>query len=784
MQVSAAINQGAAVFGKAIPQKHQSVADDVLLSKYGNSFSPLQCSLPKPSSQSISQKSVNDNNFTKAMLNHTSELMVTKKSRGGEKHRSMMMSPPSRPTTRTMGGYTSELIVSQSRDDVDLAEEEREARADDSDDGLLGCPEEEYYDHSTYDWRNVMKQIRADPSLARDGSEGILPLHAACGDGAPISVIKMLLKIYPQAAQAKSDDGYLPLMCHLLMQSDSPSEDIVSVLLDSFPRAAAIGDENNQLPIHAACMATGVSKNIFTMLLRAYPQGAYVCDVEGFYPVDYAAKNKDAATRKFALASLIANDPEEFRGHYEEENVETEKITMVTDINVDLLLNGPGLATNSRVANVTDDIIDDILTSFTFGDETQEAPPLIRATSYELASVSSVIDEKSLLLHLQQCLGSGSSPSQAIMTTLMERYPTSARVTNAKNQLPIHLACKTVDFSQAMFAMLLCAYPQGAYASDVDGMCPIDYAVSNKNQSVRKAAVAALVESDKQVHMSPSSSSPADTTSTISERNEPAPHKEQHAPEVEKTLLHHLEHCLEHNLSPSKAIVTKITETYPASALVTNAKNQLPIHLACMATGVSENIMSQLLIAYPGGAFLCDGNGMCPIDYAVSNRDVTTRKSAIAALSQNDATVRFMRDSSAPIKPESSSGDKDFGFCACGDVDNTDDGVELDTNALQDLFARNSSPPEDIVLFVIESDPDVARAFNAYGQLPLHHACMAERVSVNTYAYILGAYPEGAYVPDKFGKYPIDYAAENKDVESRINAFAALLQNDRKITVA
>ena len=61
---------------------------------------------------------------------------------------------------------------------------------------------------------------------------------------------------------------------------------------------------------------------------------------------------------------------------------------------------------------------------------------------------------------------------------------------------------------------------------------------------------------------------------------------------------------------------------------------------------------------------------------------------------------------------------------------------------------------------------------------------MAASVSVNTFAYILNAYPEGAYVADKFGKYPSDYAAENEDAETRINAFAALLQNDRKITVA
>jgi len=687
--------------------------------------------------------------------------------------------------TKALLTHTSDLIVTQSRDDDNLVIKEVEARSNKrSNEQLVECSEESNDDDDIYDWQNVMEQIRADPSLARVEREGVLPLHAACGAGAPINVVKMLLKIYPQAAQAKSDNGYLPLMCHLLLNTESPSEEVVSALLESYPGAAAVVDENNQLPIHIACMATGVSKHIFTMLLRAHPGGAYVADVEGYYPVDYAAANKDVVTRKVALASLIANDPEEFRGQYIEEKDETRDVTLV-----DLLLNGPGLETKSELVNLTDDIIQDILTSFTFSDEMQDAPYLKRATSAELASVSNVIDEKSLLLHLEQCIENGSSPSQAIVTTLMESYPTSARVSNAKNQFPIHLACKAAGVSESMFTMMLRAYPQGAYACDVDAMCPIDYAVSNKDLSARKAAIAALVESDKQVHMhAPTATADLSPQPAISERSELSSsfiNKEEQSPAVEeKTLLHHLEHCLEHNWSPSEAIVAKIIESYPSSTRVANAKNQLPIHLACMATGVSETVLILLLGAYPEAAFVCDGNGLFPIDYAVVNKDVTTRKTAIAALSQNDSVVKFMRASSAPIKPGSSpmtSEEDEVGFWACGNVDNVDDyddEEDINANALHEVFACNSSPPEDIVLSVIESNPGVVRVFDDLGQLPLHHACMAKRVSVNTFAYILEAYPEGAYVPDKVGKYPIDYAAENLDAETRINAIAALLQND------
>ncbi len=735
MQVNADINQGAAVLGTIVPQK--SV----------------------------------DDHFTRALLVHTSEL-----------------------------------IVKQSRDDVDLIveEEKEEVRGD----GLLGLgccvedderydedernesPEEEgHYDDDddhTYDWQNVMEQIKADPSLAKVGKEGVLPLHAACGAGASSNIIKALLEIYPEAAQAKSDNGCTPIMCYLLLNTESPSEEIVSMLLESYPGAAAVVDDNNQLPIHAVCMATGASKDIFNMLLRAYPGGAYVCDIDGFYPVDYAAGNEDVATRKVALASLIANDPEEFRGHYTEEKDEETGVVAMNDADVNLLRRGPGQKTTLGLVNLTDDIIQDILTSFTFSDESsQEAPqPLMRATSAELASVSNVIDEKSLLLHLEQCLEKGSSPSEAIVTTLIESYPTSAKSLNAKNQLPIHLACKAVDFSEEMFTMLLRAYPQGAYSCDLDGLCPIDYAVSNKDVTTRKNAIAALAESDKQMHAQASSSTnaTADTVSTQptnSERNElPATPSSTLQKEEEKTLLHHLEHCIAHDGSPSKAIVTKIIESYPSSVRVTNAKNQLPIHLACMATDVSDTILTLLLMTYPEGAFVSDGKGMCPIDYAVSNNDMTTRKNAIAALSHNDSVVRFMRDSSAPVKKPASFFSS---CCACGNMDIVDEEEvdEFNADALQDVLAYwNTSLTEGTVWSIIESDPGVVHIFDANGQLPIHHACMAKRVSLNTFAYILDAYPEGAYVPDKFGKYPIDYAAENKDSETRMNAFAALLQND------
>jgi ankyrin repeat protein len=158
---------------------------------------------------------------------------------------------------------------------------------------------------SIYNWQAVLEQIRADTSLAKIAVDGVLPLHAACGDGAPIDVIKFLLKEYPEAAQAKCDKGYLPIMWHFELNTKSPSEEVVLALIEAYPGGAAAVNPENQLPIHLACKAKGVSEKIFTALLCANPEGAYVCDNNGKYPVNYAAANDDVATKDERIQRLF-----------------------------------------------------------------------------------------------------------------------------------------------------------------------------------------------------------------------------------------------------------------------------------------------------------------------------------------------------------------------------------------------------------------------------------------------------------------------------------------------
>jgi len=169
---------------------------------------------------------------------------------------------------------------------------------------------------SRHDWQAASKILKSKPSLAKATSscDGMIPLHLACDAGAPEKIIKKLLDAHPQAAHTKCGElSRLPIHYHLASNAGTPSESIVSLLIESFPESPRAGDANNQFPIHLACQATQVSGNIFAILLSSFPEGACERDIHGNYPCDYATWNEDTATKVIALSALVQNDATEMR---------------------------------------------------------------------------------------------------------------------------------------------------------------------------------------------------------------------------------------------------------------------------------------------------------------------------------------------------------------------------------------------------------------------------------------------------------------------------------------
>ena len=79
-----------------------------------------------------------------------------------------------------------------------------------------------------------------------------LPIHLAIVCGAPISIIKELVKLYPKGLRCTDDQHMLPL--HLALRHGA-SDEVVAFLLKEFPDAAYAKGKNGRTPVDCATRA-------------------------------------------------------------------------------------------------------------------------------------------------------------------------------------------------------------------------------------------------------------------------------------------------------------------------------------------------------------------------------------------------------------------------------------------------------------------------------------------------------------------------------------------------
>lgn len=115
---------------------------------------------------------------------------------------------------------------------------------------------------------------------------GHFPLHLAfkkedSSDEFSLDVASVLLDSYPEAVQIQDEDGYLPL--HIACEN-KPSLNIIIFLLDVYPKAAQIKGTFGCLPLHIACR-NGASADVVEILLRAYPKAVQMQNIHGWLPI-------------------------------------------------------------------------------------------------------------------------------------------------------------------------------------------------------------------------------------------------------------------------------------------------------------------------------------------------------------------------------------------------------------------------------------------------------------------------------------------------------------------
>eukprot|EP00984_Skeletonema_dohrnii_P010321 scaffold4008_cov85-Skeletonema_dohrnii-CCMP3373.AAC.1 len=150
----------------------------------------------------------------------------------------------------------------------------------------------------------------APDSVRHQDNAGLIPLHHLCSNRkvdkkSGIKILKLLLQKYPEALRHAENKGRLPI--HVASLMSKPSE-FCRVLIEAYPGSEQIGDVDDLLPLHFACMNnTAATVEYFYGL---YPDAINHVTTKGMYPIHLAicglSKRTDAVD---ILKFLLKCDP-------------------------------------------------------------------------------------------------------------------------------------------------------------------------------------------------------------------------------------------------------------------------------------------------------------------------------------------------------------------------------------------------------------------------------------------------------------------------------------------
>lgn len=135
--------------------------------------------------------------------------------------------------------------------------------------------------------------------ISTDNSFGLLPIHKAMlapvlASTAPrIDHIERLITLFPAGLWRGTKERQVPL--HLSLKAPRPIEQLVELLLEKYPEAAAIKDSHGHLPLHKLCAKRPCEDviNVVSSLLEAHPPGAVEQDHTGRTPLHWAVSCRD-----------------------------------------------------------------------------------------------------------------------------------------------------------------------------------------------------------------------------------------------------------------------------------------------------------------------------------------------------------------------------------------------------------------------------------------------------------------------------------------------------------
>lgn len=154
---------------------------------------------------------------------------------------------------------------------------------------------------------NVIELLvqHAAETVRMQDTEGLLPLHHACWNGASLEIIRLLVRAYPESVQVADNIGTLPIHCACYRGS---SLQVLTLLMEAFPRSVTMKDNFGWLPLHWACYR-GASLDVLNVLIQAFP-GSIDIEVNNKRPSVYfkeSAQHENSSVGKSLLHLAIAS---------------------------------------------------------------------------------------------------------------------------------------------------------------------------------------------------------------------------------------------------------------------------------------------------------------------------------------------------------------------------------------------------------------------------------------------------------------------------------------------
>ena len=379
-------------------------------------------------------------------------------------------------------------------------------------------------------------------------------------------------------------------------------ESLMELLLDNYPKAASMKDDQGMLPIHLACR-NGSARGVVKLLLDSYPEGFYVKDRKGRTPSDLAR-----ASTNFNKEGIIMT-LERFQATMESQQKQKDGNTPL-----------PPLVTVETTTSLQEVDFEHRTTLLKNIIKRDWEAVVSRTVQFpKEASVWTKTkgvngDIRFLPIH-KACV---MNPPLEVVEALVAAFPDGVKAVDQDGWLPLHCAAYYRASDPVLFFMIR-ANADACKAKDEEGRIPIHYACMKKlSYSVVQTMVEVCPKSLKlkddegytALHFACGHGcSPKVLEILLLTYSKSAQSRDDQG----RLPLHHLCCNSEISASDAESIVRMLLKAFKSAVTIQDDQRKLPMHYACENKNIGKGALQLLYVAYPHAVEVKDGYGYTPI---------------------------------------------------------------------------------------------------------------------------------------------------------------------------